>query len=823
MNARQGINIKKSRLYPLLAIEQFLSHKTRHRIYGTVGIVIILVAIADGMVFIMLSMVPFNNQVVQFLKAFGVKSAGAALVLLSLWLCVYLLEAFFRSYYFKEKELDLSGKQTRDEADLLSFEVVRILKRGQGKDITVAFLASHAGRKIMLRCGIDSEFAGNLIREKTHVVPFLPSLDMQTMFTLAHLISFLYRADEGFAGFLFRAGIKEKDVVGATDWVIEENEIAKQKERWWSRVNLEKIPGIGSEWAYGYAFMLARYGNEITGFTRGSYGVTSLKNEGIVEQIKIILARAKEANAILIGEEGVGKLDVVRLLAQRIAKGHIDPALRGKKIILFNTVRFTSGMRTKGEFEQGLLHMFTELIKAGNIILAFDDFAGFILNARQLGVQVLSLIDSYLGSPYVQIIALSDKEQYHQFLETDPIITQRFEKVIMEEPVHDETVRVVRRVAAELEKMNHIFFTYPAVEEVVISAENYIVNGVMPDKAIDIVVEVVPLLVSRQKFFVEKDDILAFIRDKTNIPVGDIREDERDILMRLEEILHQRVVGQNEAVKAVASAMRRARAGVRNVKRPIGSFLFLGSTGVGKTETAKSLAEVFFGNEDAMSRIDMSEYQGKDALSRLTGSFEDGKVGTLVKMLKEKPYGVLLLDEIEKADRDVLDLFLQVLDEGFFSDMKGKRVNARNVIVIATSNAGSDLIWEEAKKPSLAIDFKRVLVDAIIQKGMFRPEFLNRFDAVIVFRPLNRAELRTIAELMLRKLRARLKEQSLNLVINDPLIDYVAGQGYDPAFGARPMNRAIQEYVEQAIAEKMISGDVHEGQSIEFAEGDFRE
>jgi len=820
---RQGITLRTSRLYPLLALEKFLSHRTRHRIYGVVGVLIILIAAANAIIASLLWKAPLKHDIIALLKVVETKSLGVALVLVSLWLSVYLFEAFFRSRYFKEKELDFSRKNIKSEADVLSFEVLRILARGQGKDITAAFLQSRPGRRIMLRCGIGTDAVRAFLKGRTQIIPYLPPLDTGSMFTLIEFVSFLYQTDEELSGFLFRASIKEKDLIGATEWVIEENEILKQQERWWSRKHLEKIPGIGSEWAYGYAFMLERYGTEITGFTRGSYDFTSLKNQELADQLKVILARAKESNAMLIGEEGVGKLDVVRSLAQQVSTGHVDPALRGKKIILFDTVRFTSSLRSKSDFEQGLLHIFTESIKAGNIILAFDDFAGFILSARQLGVQVLSLIDSYLNSAYVQVVALCDNEQYHQFLETDPIVSQRFEKIIMSEPAHEETVRVVRRVVAELERVNNIFFTYPAVEEVVTSAENYIVNGVMPDKAIDIAVEVVPLLVSRQKYFVTKDDILAFVRDKTNIPVGEIREDERDTLMRLEDILHQRVVGQDEAVKAVASSMRRARAGVRNVKRPIGSFLFLGSTGVGKTETAKALAEVFFGNEDAMSRIDMSEYQGDDALERLTGSFKDGQVGTLVKLLKEKPYGVLLLDEIEKADRDVLDLFLQVLDEGFFSDMKGKRVNARNVIVIATSNAGSDLIWEASKNNTITPDFKRILVDAIIQKGMFRPEFLNRFDAVIVFRPLNRAELRTIAELMLRKLKTRLKDQGTNLVINDPLINYVASRGYDPAFGARPMNRAIQEYIEQAIAEKMISGALRKGQTVEFAEGDFGE
>jgi len=298
---------------------------------------------------------------------------------------------------------------------------------------------------------------------------------------------------------------------------------------------------------------------------------------------------------------------------------------------------------------------------------------------------------------------------------------------------------------------------------------------------------------------------------------------EKEKLLHLEDILHERIIGQEEAVSLISGAMRRARAGVRSPQQPIGSFLFIGPTGVGKTETSKALAEVFFGDEAAISRLDMSEYQTDDALARLIGSFEGGRTGALSKILREKPYGVLLLDEFEKTNQEVHDLFLQILDEGFFSDMKGKRVNARNIIFIATSNAGSDIIWDMVKRGEMsagggsASGVKDELVEEIIKRGKFKPELINRFDGVVLFHPLEIDHLVKIAHLMLTKLKKRLLGRGVDLVVNDALVNYVAKNGYDPVFGARPMKRIIQEKVEQAVAEKLISGELHKGSKMEFA------
>jgi ATP-dependent Clp protease ATP-binding subunit ClpA len=312
--------------------------------------------------------------------------------------------------------------------------------------------------------------------------------------------------------------------------------------------------------------------------------------------------------------------------------------------------------------------------------------------------------------------------------------------------------------------------------------------------------------------------VYQVVSDKTGIPAGPIQDEERDLLMHLEEKLHQQVIGQEAAIKAIARTMRRARAGIQSSEKPIGSFLFLGPTGVGKTETAKALATIFFGSEAAMLRLDMSEYSGQDALIRLLGDGETS--GVLPDMLREHPYAVLLLDEFEKATRSVHDLFLQVLDEGVFTDARGGKVNARNTIVIATSNAGSQLIIKTVQQRQTLAHLEQEIINSIIKDGIFRPELINRFDSTIIFEPLTQVEQGHVARLMLSGLYERIKERGFELTISDDLMNLLVEKGYSPEFGARPMQRAMQDLIEEAVARKIISGDAQKGDTIMLTKAD---
>ena len=430
-------------------------------------------------------------------------------------------------------------------------------------------------------------------------------------------------------------------------------------------------------------------------------------------------------------------------------------------------------------------------------------------------------MNKYLTSPSLHVIATSDPVSFHQYIETKPQLAQRFETIHIENPDFSSTLRVLQDIAIKYEKKNKVTFTFPAIQAIVEGADQYITEGVMPDKAVDLLVEISPVAKQKKVTLINKNFVFDYISGKTGIPMGPIMEEERDKLLNLEDILHKRIIGQHSAVKAISNAMRRARAGVQTKKRPMGSFLFLGSTGVGKTETAKALAAVFFGDENKMLRIDMTEFSGEDGLSKLIG--EGGASGKLSNMLREHPYGVLLLDEFEKSSTAVHDLFLQIIDEGMFSDARGGRVSARNMIIIATSNAGSKLIWDILKRRENLADKKDEIIDTIIHEGIFKPELINRFDGVIIFEPLTLDQREKIARLMLEELKERIKKKGYELVIDEALISILTTKGYNTQFGARPMRRVMQDTVEEKIAEKIIAGNIQQGEKIWFYAEDFKD
>lgn len=801
----KSLNISNDRLYPIVVLDHLLSHRTRHT---TVHILKVLIVIL-----FFLTILSYSLKFAPFIDPlYGMQAltlapniTGLLLVLVSLILLIYLLEMFFRFSYFKE-----------EATNALTFEVLQILYATTNGDVTRSFIRSKAGENILLRCGIpasafETEFLKN--RTKDLSLSSLPEIT-DGPFTLSSLVLFLLSADEEFRTFIVRAGVREVDLVACAEWFMRQNTLAKKQERWWSRERLATIPGIGKDWAYGGAYTLERYGKEVAERYDAYASTMSLKDSEEVLSLERILVRTRGADAIIVGPSESSAMDVIFDLARTITRGTVTPELESKRMFVLDYNIIASSLHTKDEYETTLVTIFEESINAGNIILVISNLPAFLAQAHSLGSDVMMLIEPYLSSARLQVIATIDMDNFHNVVEQNATLMSQFEKVVIVEPSESKMIPILERVAEDLEARHPVFFTYSAINEALRSSENYLPDGVLPDKAIGLLIEVVPQCVQAKKVLIDRNDILVLIKTKTNIPVGEIQEAERTKLLSLEQFLGERVVGQSEAIKVIANAMRRARAGVRNMKRPIGSALFLGPTGVGKTETVKALADLFFGDEKAILRFDMSEYQTADSLERLIGFSDGERAGTLTKALKERPYGVLLLDEFEKANKGILDLFLQILDEGFFSDMRGKRVSARNVIIVATSNAGSDLIWESHKQGLQVGAMKDTVISKIIERGIYKPELLNRFDAVVLFNPLGSEELAQIAKIMLTKLQKRLKDQNLELVITEELVNAVIKHGTDPLFGARPMNRAIQEKVEQAIAEKLIRGEISEGSQV---------
>lgn len=525
-------------------------------------------------------------------------------------------------------------------------------------------------------------------------------------------------------------------------------------------------------------------------------------NQAEVEKVEAALAREREDNVMLIGDDAARKLEILTLLAKRIREGKSLPPLAPKEIILLDAAAFSASNDDKGSFERGFIQMMNDAVHAGNLIVVFPEFTALARSAEVLGSNLAELLAPYLTSADLQIVALCTTDEFHRVWENRPAVMERFEKIILTEVSGAAALRVLEDEALEIERTHHVFFTRPALQAIVESAERYFPGGILPDAAIDLAFDLAAQ--KRDQTPITKEEVEALIKTKTGIPVGVISEEERTKLADLEQILHQRIIGQTEAVTGVANALRRARAGISNPNRPLGTFLFLGPTGVGKTETVKALAAAYFQDESKIHRLDMSEYSSPDALDKI--------MGLLADKIREQPYGVLLLDEFEKATPKVHNLFLQILDEGFFSDASGKRISVRSHLIVATSNAGSELIWsgmEQAK-----------ITDELIGRGIFKPELLNRFDGVIFFHPLTIADLKQVAKLLLQKLVERLKTRGVILELSDDLVDYLAEKGTDPKFGARSMNRAIQDSVEQIIANKIVLENIKPGQTVKLTRED---
>jgi ATP-dependent Clp protease ATP-binding subunit ClpA len=448
-----------------------------------------------------------------------------------------------------------------------------------------------------------------------------------------------------------------------------------------------------------------------------------------------------------------------------------------------------------------------------------ENLPGFIKSASELGTALMEILEPALGGSAIQVIAFSDHASYHRDLEPNGKVTKFFEKIDIPEPTPERSLRMIEDVLAVLEPASDKRFMFQTLIRAVDLADRFIAEGAMPEKAIDLLNEAASVA-GTGRTLIGPEDIEAVVKKRTNIPTGEAEGKEKEMLLHMEDLLRRRIVDQEHAVRAIADALRRARSGLKSTSRPIGSFLFLGPTGVGKTETAKALAEVYFGDKNAFIRFDMSEYQGEDGMKKLIGGYDVKEPGILSKRVREQPFSLLLFDEFEKASREVHNLFLQILDEGFFSDALGKRVSMRETMIIATSNAGTNLIWELLKEGKEFADIESRVINSIREERIFSIELLNRFDSMIVYHPLDRDQLQSVALLLLDELSRKLEVQEIHFTPTEELASRVAEIGYDPAFGARPMRRAIADRVEQIIAKKILAGELKRGDTFSFSKED---
>ena len=599
-----------------------------------------------------------------------------------------------------------------------------------------------------------------------------------------------------------------------------------------------------------------------------------------IERVIQILARRTKNNPVLIGEPGVGKTAIANGLAQRIVDGEVPDILENKKIIQLDMGLLIAGTKYRGEFEERLKKIMDEIRQAGNIILVIDEMHTLIgAGAAEGAIDAANILKPALSRGEIQVIGATTLDEYRKYIEKDSALERRFQTVIVDQPTIEETIQIIKGLKSKYEEHHKLIISDEAIVAATELSSKFITERFLPDKAIDILDEAaskVRLNVSTlppegkeldrelKAIIKEKEDAIrnqeferasdlrneeASLKDRiheiseqwretqdenkptvgveevasvvstiTGIPVTKITEAESEKLLKLEETLHQRVIGQSDAVVSLAKSIRRARVGLKAPNRPIGSFIFSGPTGVGKTELAKALAEAVFGSEDNMVRIDMSEFMEKHATSKLIGSppgyvgYDDG--GNMCEIIRKKPYSVVLFDEIEKAHPDVFNIMLQILDDGRLTDSKGRHINFKNTIIIMTSNVGASMITNTQKLGfSVSGDDKKdkyeKLKDTVNEelKKAFRPEFLNRVDDIIVFAHLSAEEIRQIVDLMLKDLFKRLSERELSIEVTDAAKDYLAKEGYSETYGARPLRRLIQKKVEDVLAEEILSGN----------------
>ncbi|MDP3996469.1 MAG: AAA family ATPase [bacterium] len=756
---------------------------------------------------------------------FRQKMTGVFVLVFSLWTIVFLVNSFYYSFFFKGLPMRLPEKGDENltkgkNGTSVSFTVASIVYSAR-EDITVAFLKSKYGILILKRLGLGQDSVVEFLTSKREpLLPVIFSVPSEKV-TLLEFSDAVFAEDQEFASYLARRGIDRGEFKGAALWVEEMHENMRLALRFWSKERLGAISGIGKDWSYGGAYILEKYAQDITSVSKSRTTLNKTESgEKELWEMENVLSKNSEANILLVGEDGGIKKELVYRLAAKISSGKALPAIEHKRVFLFDGNSFVTVTGNKQSFESELRKVFFDIVRSGNVIIVIENLPEFLESARTMGTDLVPLLEPFLVSPDVHVVALSSPDGFHNLLEQNALFMKLFEKIQVKNEDSSATLATVKKAALAFEAKDGLFFTFQAVAEIVRSAERYFSDGVLSDKAIDLISEIASRSISSGKKTVRKEDVLLAVESKTGIPASVPKQAEKEKLLNLEKLLKERVIGQTEALQAVANSLRRARLGLTNPNRPIGSFLFLGPTGVGKTETTKALASVFFGGEADIIRLDMSEFRTADALERLIGIFGTSRAGVLSSKLREKPYGVLLLDEFEKTSPEVLDLFLQILDEGVFSDMAGKKVNARNLIIVATSNAGSELIWEMNKAGGLPD--KKNIVDDIVRRGIYKPELLNRFDGVILFRPLSREEMKAVAKIMLNRLQKRLQEKGVELVITEELVNFLAERGYDPQFGARPMNRAIQDTVEKIIAEKMLRGEISAGSKVALSGADLR-
>ena len=638
---------------------------------------------------------------------------------------------------------------------------------------------------------------------------------------------------------------------------------------------------------------LNQFGRDLTDMANEGKVDPVVGREKEIERVIQILSRRTKNNPCLIGEPGVGKTAIAEGLAQKIVSGNIPEILKDKRVVTLDLSSMVAGAKYRGEFEERLKKALAEIKNANNIILFIDELHTIVgAGAAEGAIDASNILKPLLARGEIQIIGATTINEYRKHIEKDSALERRFQPIMVGEPTKEESIIILKELRDKYEAHHKVKITDEAIEAAVKMSDRYITERFLPDKAIDLIDEAASKVrlvaftappelkkleekieslgkerddaVLSQEFeqaakirdelielnakldtmknswkqknhnnidMVTADEIAEVVSSWTGIPVKKLEEEEGERLKNLEKVLHNRVIGQEEAVKAISKAIRRGRVGLKDPKRPIGSFIFLGPTGVGKTELCKALAEAMFGDENSIIRVDMSEYMEKHSVAKLIGSppgyvgFEEG--GQLTEKIRRKPYSIILFDEIEKAHPDIFNMLLQILEDGRITDSQGRTVDCRNTVIIMTSNVGARNIVEPKKLgfssqgDTKAKDYQEMKKNVLAElKNTFKPEFLNRLDEIIVFHPLEEKHIKEIVALMVKVLAKRLQQKGITITMTDNAIALLAKKGYEPKYGARPLRRVIQTQVEDKLAEEMLDGKIKENDKVVIDEKD---
>jgi ATP-dependent Clp protease ATP-binding subunit ClpA len=757
-----------------------------------------------------LTAVPFLQEFFIVAKNNSMLTVYGVFCFATLYILFAGLEAMFHFYYLKGVK-----RVFQKEIDSCTYEVSEIFLSNSSffEAIVLHRESAFLWRRLMIT-------PQDVVPLFSHIdIPYDISQYMDTdRVTLGVLFRALYSSNEAFSKHLFTLGVQKDSFIRATFWMDRMIENRKIHSAWWWRENLSKTRGFAKTLSYGMTQYLSHFAEEMVYDPKIRELGDTILHQKEKDTLEEILAKNHGANAVIVGNHGSGRYSIALALARSISEGGVYSEIEFKRMFLLKAGSFEL-INSKEELEYTIISIFNEAVTARNIIFVIDDIVKLVELCKSLGCDFLSIINPYISHSSVSVVIITDestrsKDEYRH------VFDERFETIILRDLSENLFLPYLEDKAIAFEQFSSRIFSYQALESIARILPTFFVEEAPLVKGEEILRALVD--VRSDHVYITSDDVDVYLKSITGVPLGKVTDEEKQSLLNLESILSEQVKGQKEALRAIARTMRRIRSGIISGDKPMGTFLFLGSTGSGKTETAKTLARVFFGTEDHMSRIDMGEYALLGSVDRLLGTSQEE--GELSRLVHTRPYGVLLLDEFEKSSKDVKDLFLRILDEGVFTNGMGKIVSLRTQIIIATSNAGTQYIIDSHLSASddeeKVEQVKRNVIDAILEQGIFKPELVNRFDGTVMYLPLSEEASEGVTRKMLQELHERLLVKGYNVEWSDDLVEFLSHKDTVSEFGGRAIQRTIQDTVEDALSKKIIDGTLSSSEVITITKAD---